>query len=737
MTKKFTVDARTILHLGRDSIKDHTTALLELVKNSYDADATYVEVEIMCQVRLPYIRIADNGCGMNENDITNHWLRIGFSEKRQNRVSTRGRRKTGEKGIGRISADRLGSLLAIRTQTKQDGVIGLCINWEDFETDRNLSDIPISEAVNPKISIPKDPDINEANEPNSGTELIVLGLRQEWTVNDIENLYRELSMLVSPFIETVDFEVKLRTDVVEGYDDNVQSELYDNYEIRLDIQYDGKSKEIPYKLTERDPAQLNNKQELVKSISRNELVIGTVEDNEVDFGNVEVVFMYYPRVARILEGSGFSLTDLKSFLNNNAGVKIYRDNIRVKPYGNLDAPEGDWLRLGELVARDPAGAGRGTFLIRPTQLVGAVFIGRDTNPNLVDSTSREGLVNNSEFNALQDFLLGFVRVLSSRYHEKFVGARERDVAQIPRSPSEEVRELFRELSKLREELRAIKRLVTPEANERIESAFAQVDVTANKIEETQEIIEGLVSENQVYRGLATIGISATVFGHEIQTAIDNLLGSLSNANGFLELSPIQTADAIEYIQKAREHAGRVKSWGNFALDRVRRDKRQRTLVNIEQIVEEIIKEFKPTMDAVNITVKFTIEPISGRIFPIDVETLLINLLTNAYAACMQQSKNRMIRVELQRQRENGSSGCALIVADSGPGVAEEFRNQIWKPLFSNKQTKSRKKRNQSGTGLGLTIVQSIVTDLKGSAIQDSDPELGGARFTIWFPLNQR
>ena len=84
MPKKFTIDARTIIHLGRESIKDHTTALLELVKNSYDADANVVEIEIFKKSTQDKIRLSDDGDGMSENDIDTKWLRIGFSHKKIN-----------------------------------------------------------------------------------------------------------------------------------------------------------------------------------------------------------------------------------------------------------------------------------------------------------------------------------------------------------------------------------------------------------------------------------------------------------------------------------------------------------------------------------------------------------------------------------------------------------------------------------------------------------------------------
>jgi len=130
--KHLTVDSGVIASLGRESIKDHTTAALELIKNSYDAGATVVDVEIITHDVDPYIRIADNGCGMTEDDIDNKFLRIGYSNKRKEKYINE-RRKTGEKGIGRISADRLGAVLEMRSRTPKDGDIGLIINWNDFD----------------------------------------------------------------------------------------------------------------------------------------------------------------------------------------------------------------------------------------------------------------------------------------------------------------------------------------------------------------------------------------------------------------------------------------------------------------------------------------------------------------------------------------------------------------------------------------------------------------------------
>ncbi len=123
MSKHFTVDARAMLTWGRESIKDHTTAVLELVKNSYDASASVVLVEIkagLLALGEPFIRIADNGVGTSSHDVETHGSRLGYSFKRDDRYTPRGRRRTGEKGVGRISADRLGATLELRSQARVD-----------------------------------------------------------------------------------------------------------------------------------------------------------------------------------------------------------------------------------------------------------------------------------------------------------------------------------------------------------------------------------------------------------------------------------------------------------------------------------------------------------------------------------------------------------------------------------------------------------------------------------------
>ena len=91
-----------------------------------------VDIDIIMDGSNSYIRIVDTGIGMSQEDVINRWLRIGFSTKRIEKKTKKERRKTGEKGIGRLSADRLGSTISLVTKSNDSDIFGLEINWDDF-----------------------------------------------------------------------------------------------------------------------------------------------------------------------------------------------------------------------------------------------------------------------------------------------------------------------------------------------------------------------------------------------------------------------------------------------------------------------------------------------------------------------------------------------------------------------------------------------------------------------------
>lgn len=726
MNKNFNIDARVILTLGRDSIKNHTTALVELVKNSYDADATKVWIDIFCRSSNKYIRIVDNGCGMTEDEIDKYWLRIGYSEKRTNRFSSKKRRKTGEKGIGRISSDRLGSILSLKTKSIDSDIIGIVTNWDDFDVEgKDLTSIPIKILDNPQMLNL----ISKNSNLKTGTELEINNLRQNWTKNDITNLYNELSILSPPFKEVIDFEIYLNNDIAEEYNRKIESPFFENAEIELNAKYYGK--EINYSVKDR----FTNKSTEQKKITWNQLqqrIYGSKYEKTLEapiFGPISLTLMFWTRESSSILTENLRLSDLRTFLDQNAGVKIYRDNIRVKPYGNPKDPEGDWLGLAERKTRDPAGVGRPRWVVSANQVVGAIFVSRDNNSNLTDSSSREGLIHDEAFNQLKTLVLGCLRILEIHRHEVYIKSETSEKKLS--SPKEDVKVLNNELKILKKDLGTLKKHISKSSQRPVQRTIDQVVNVLETIPETQKSINELVSQSTVFRGLATIGIASAVFGHETQTSISNFLSSTYTVKNILEKTEDKNEFALNEILKSIKYAEQVASWGAFALARVQRDKRRKRKMSITKILNTTLSQVKPVFEAIDIEFQTKFEEIECVTFAMDIEAIFLNLLTNAYFACQQKIRKRTINITLKKMERNQISGYSISISDTGPGINKEIKKMIWKPLFTTKVDQDGK---EIGTGLGLAIVDSIVKDLKGEKLVDNDPILKGARFLIWLPF---
>ena len=719
--KHFTVDARALITLGRESIKDHITALLELVKNSYDADATRVDVQIRSDLLESYIRVADDGVGMSDAELESNWLRIGYSAKREVVETGRSRRATGEKGIGRLSADRLGQLLEIRSKANKARAVGLAVEWSRFEASgRDLHEIPVDvlEDCSPRLP--------SGAQGRTGTELIIRELRQSWRKRDLIELYGELSVFAPPLTAIPDFRIRL-----DAADPEVDGVIKSSFEAEAEIEVDlglRKNNSISYKVFGRTKAgkrrKITEKRMRWDQLTQHPQRPDSDSDRKPVLGPARARLFFYPRKAETVRGTDFTLKDLRSFLNRHAGIRIYRDKIRVRPYGSPTAPEGDWLDLGGRKVTEPAGPARSTFRIAPNQIVGAVFVGRDTNPDLADSSGREGLVNNEAFEDLRRFVLGGVILLEHHYHQSFKEAAKSSTNEI-----ESPRQIAAEIKQAASALRKVKRAAESGSAETLDRSLGELPSVLDKLARAQRSADEFASQATVLRGLATVGIAGVVFGHETQTSVAQLSSSTQTALRLLNRQPPRNSDAIEEIESALDHSRRVAAWGAFALARVRKDKRTRRKLDIDEIANNICDTLEPPFLTSSIDLDRRIRAVSGRTFAMDIESILVNLLTNAYTATQQMGRKRRVRVTVAPKKSDGRPGVLLAVADSGTGVAAEYRDRIWEPLFSTKVGKAG-----GGTGLGLAIVQSIVDEHGGTRSVRRNQELRGAHFEVWLPL---
>ena len=226
---KWRFDISTFRLIGRELITDRITALFELVKNCYDANATEVKVvfeNVGSSKRdndTSRITIADNGFGMSFDDIRDKWMVIGTSNKRKNPISPEpfSRRCVGEKGIGRFAVDKLGDKVNIVTKRSgTDRWLNVEIDWNLYYNQANQDDgIKLFTDIENKYEYITSRDIKE-----SGTRLVIENVREFWSEDDIHRFIREASKIVSPYanlnppfqISVIAPEFEIKTNAIES-----------------------------------------------------------------------------------------------------------------------------------------------------------------------------------------------------------------------------------------------------------------------------------------------------------------------------------------------------------------------------------------------------------------------------------------------------------------------------------------------------------------------------------------
>jgi len=720
--KYFSFDAGTVVALGRDSIKDVTTAITELVKNSYDADADTAIVEIITKdPSQSLIRISDNGSGMTEGRFDESWLRIGYSAKRTEKRTEKKRRSTGEKGIGRLSANRLGKKMTIYSSSSSEAEIHATIDWRDFETSKK-------DASKVAITLEKNEEnvISYPENSKTGTQITITHLRDTWKKENIQDLHKELSLLCSPDETTSSpFKIILDSDLHPEISGEIKNSIEHKPLIYLELYYDGKEN-IIYRTdiirktksgASRQTKGSSEKITLAQAINQK-----GQEKRISEIGEVRLSLKFYPQTSSYIDGVSFSKSDLKAYINDNAGIRIYRDSIRVKPYGEPGVPEGDWLGLADRRASDPAGKSRTSFKVTNKQVVGAVHISRDNNPTLLDSSSREGLLESDSLALLRSITMAGIRLLETAYVDESKAEKEKGHGQ--GSISQPVNEPKEQLEQLKKSISEISKEIPQELHQNIE----EIEKSSTSI---VKAYEDLADRNQTLRSLATIGISTAAFGHETENSLSQLSGSILLSEEILDDENPDITIVKREIAKAKRASTNISAWGRFALTRVKRDKRTRKNEPIDQLIINLISQLESAFESTSTEIITELSPVTGKVFSVDIESMLINLLTNSYFAVMRTQRKRKIKVTLLGKKINDRHSLMITISDSGPGIPKKLHDTIFEPLYSSRtDTKGR----QTGTGLGLTIVKSIIDDSKGKITVDKDPELKGARFTITLPV---
>jgi signal transduction histidine kinase len=699
--------ARILRTFGDELISSETVALVELVKNSYDADATRVLVrfEGPLEAGEGLLEVIDNGHGMSLETIQDAWMEPAtLYRKRDTHSEGLRRRVLGEKGIGRFATSRLADELEVITRRKGDAQeVHVEFDWTAFDDpERYLDEIkarwwrsrPADIAAGGAVDLLTDND-NAASDdaPSHGTVLRMKRLRNTWDAEDFANLRSGLARLISPFERSLfsgehgAFRIELRLpEGHEGLDGVVEpSEALDRPHYRLagEISKDGRySFDVKMKGT-AETHQLTG-----------QFVIG---DGRVPTcGPIRLELRVWDRDASAMRGlaheQGATVRDIRRDLDQAAGINIYRDAFRVFPYGE---PRNDWLRLDIRRVNNP------TLRLSNNQIVGYVLISADANPDLRDQTNREGLIDNQAFEDLRELITASLNELEQR---RFRARRP------PRGAKPEG--IFTDFT-LASVGRYARRQHPNDTELQVLIAEAERDLD-RRVEEVQDVIAR-------YRRLATLGQLIDTVLHDGRAPVSKIrteagLGLRDierERNG--KLVP-RLGERLTLIRGQSEALGtvfqKIEPFGGRRRGRPRR-------VPLEGIIADAFAVLDHEIDRLGVKIELPKTETEVSVDAAELQEVIINLLQNSlYWLRGVDEDERRIRIRVRRHPDR----VVVTFSDSGPGVKDEVADHIFDPYFSTKP---------NGVGLGLAIAGEIVSEYYAGSLELVEPSsLGGATFRI-------
>ena len=720
--------ARLLTMLGEQLLKNERVALVELIKNAYDADAGKVAVEFdgfaEDMKKLPRSRIVvrDDGCGMTPETVKTTWMnpatptKFLAKKKGKRRTLERNRVIQGEKGIGRFAVLKLAKKITVTTRVREAAAETVVLfDFTRFDDDFVEEAGEQKEIFLDQLKIKWHERAPETLLGSArGTVIEMEALRGAWSDRRIDQLCRDVANLTDPVSRLTRKDAKDTFEVSVVCNGQHRAVAYDEEESLKSLieekavfsiagrflsegcvyRFDAGSgnEEVslydePVKALWKWRQRYPDKETMAEACKKQAYVCG-------DFGFQFYIFDF----ARGIDSRYLLTQDDKNRLKGHR-VYLYRDGVRVYPYGD---PDDDWLNID--VSR---GIGRAGDFFSNDQIIGWVDITQAGNPRLRDKTNREGLIETGEAAADFVFLIGtFLSYIKQgpflRYQMK---QRQKTVARAVREGV-----VAEHLTNLKESLQAAGEPVYAREVAKIESEYHQ---ERNFLSRRAEMTEDL----------AGVGLSVEMASHDISL----LLGRAQDIG--LRIARHARKGSIEAVREQADMLVVVLQQVVIGMRDVqslfRSSRRRRRLIKVEPILDKIYGIYSGLLRKLEITYNKAVvgtSPLVANTTDGVVMQVLINLFDNAayWLEAKAPAEKREIRVTL-----DGDAG-ELVFADNGPGVHVEDKPYIFEAFFSGK--------GQAGRGLGLYIARQLL-ERHGYTIELVEPHGAsprGANFVVRF-----
>lgn len=714
----FTVDAGLIQRLGYELVGRAETAVSELIKNSYDADATVVDVDFVNAYAYGgSLIISDNGLGMTKQQLINGFMRISSTDKFHNPTSLRfNRTKAGRKGIGRFAAQRLGERLILVTQTKESAnAIQIEIDWNEYSIDKDITTITF-----PIKDVPK--------EKVEGTTIKIYNLREKWTEASIKRIYRYVLDLFQP-----DY-LSERSKV-----DNLAIQDEETFKVNFNlVTPEGKCPFLNDQISVFNKSlaifegYVNKNHRGIITIKSKSLEIDDIIEITHDDNNYSALTDVYFKIHYFIYDrpmyygdriSGPELKRIQELSKTASGVRLYRNGFRVLPYGE---PKDDWTNIDKRWSTE---SGKINIPLNNQNLFGFVEIIDPTGNVFEETASREGLIENDAFNQLSGFINKSLIAARGRIAERIKVFKEKqnndDFTQDSYTKEHTTQEMFVKLKNI------IDGKYIQDANTKNE----EQDTDSDKKEGLEIIkkLENLIEEAGMLRVLAGLGLTIGEFTHEMKQFHSSVYSHISKLN---QLSLNNEAQAqINEIKTVFDNLFSYTDY--FGTTISQNTNRKKTPVDLLAVLDRFKKTIKNDLDKNKI--KFIVDAFDFDVTTIPMHSsewnsILYNLYTNSRKAIKRANVVGKILIEVGVEEDN----VFINFLDNGDGIPEENVSRVFNAFFSTSTPASFDAPNEEqliGTGLGLKIVKDIIVSYKGSICITPSYEEYSTCFQIKIPKN--
>ncbi len=710
--------------IGRELITDKIIAVFEIVKNSYDAGASRVDISFNdMQKDNSSIVISDNGCGMTKNDIINKWLFVAYSEKKYNRSSyveniSKKRTYAGAKGVGRFSCDRLGDSLNLYSKQEIENHSNLLtVNWNDFEKDAQEDFAKIAVYYRESSGLPSG--------YNSGTTLIISGLREKWTREDILQLKRALVKLINPY-ETDGDVFRIYLHCTEELDE-------DNKETNEKDKINTEIKNYIFETLNLKTTQISVRIPSIGNIietkinDRGIFLFNVTQKNRFTYlRNIDIELFYLNRAAKynFHKAMGVPCVDFGS-------VFVYKNGFRIMPYGE---PGADFFKIDRRKAQ-----GYNRFL-GTRDLMGRITILGD-NPDFIETSSRDGgFIKTEAYLELEDFFKYYVLLPLEKYvvglinwgdEDKTGSVNPKDIGldiikyitnyqkngellsveindelyKFVENKSNQNNEIINqikaqtdrynnpELNKLLDKIQKQNKTALNQVNE-----YARhISKVEQKLETKEKELENTKKQNLFLKNLsdpkfenATEALHLmNTYGKSIKLNVKRLRKEIYRTNNVDLINKTE-----QYIYEINKATQKINTTYNLTFSADYDMREQTQIINIYDFLIQYISNalFSKTGEIIKVKVQPPSNSIFCKVNPLDFGMIIENLIFNSYKA---NAKNLLITLT----KENDGF-VSIVFLDDGNGISDSVSdpNRLFELGFST----------TNGTGVGLYFVNKTV-----------------------------